>query len=92
MPAAQAHPQVNPAIAGLDAVLTDVLVGLGDLDLVKMRALLSHDMFSLIANYIRQAIRKGASSLQQHVLSLCLTFFALRANNVRQKEVKYRCK
>jgi hypothetical protein len=39
MAAGQAHPQVNPPIAGLDAVLADMLVRPYNLDRIKVGAL-----------------------------------------------------
>lgn len=42
MSAFQAHAQMDPHVAGLDAVLADVLVRLGESDLIKMRTLTRH--------------------------------------------------
>jgi hypothetical protein len=39
VPAFQAHAQVDPGVAGLHAVFTNVLVGSGDADLVEVSAL-----------------------------------------------------
>ena len=40
---------MNPAIAYLDTVLADVRLGLGDRDLVEVRALLGHGIFSFLS-------------------------------------------
>jgi hypothetical protein len=42
MPARQAQAQVNPFIAGLNAVLTDMFVGFRDFDLVQVSAFRWH--------------------------------------------------
>ena len=42
MTADQAHAQMDPGVAGFDAVLTNVLIGFGHVDLVEMSALSSH--------------------------------------------------
>jgi len=42
MPADQAQPQVNPAIAHLDTLLAHVRIRLRDRDLVKVHTLLCH--------------------------------------------------
>jgi hypothetical protein len=42
MPARQAQPQVNPGVAGLDAVFANVFIATPDLDLIQMGALISH--------------------------------------------------
>jgi hypothetical protein len=36
--AEQTHPQVNPGVADFDAVFTDVLVWVGEFDLIQMLA------------------------------------------------------
>lgn len=42
--ATEAQAQMNPAAAGLDAVVAKILFGVGDLDLIQMRALPGHDL------------------------------------------------
>jgi len=42
MPADEAHPQMDPSVADLYAVLTYVLIGLPYFDLVKVSAFLGH--------------------------------------------------
>lgn len=39
----EAQSQVNPGVPGFYAVLANVLVGLGKLDLIQVRAFLRHD-------------------------------------------------
>lgn len=36
VPTFEAHPQMQPCVAGFDAILTDVFVGLRELDLIEM--------------------------------------------------------
>jgi hypothetical protein len=45
LPAYHAHPQVNPFIANLDAIFTDMRVGGRNLNLIQMLALRSHFQF-----------------------------------------------
>jgi hypothetical protein len=42
MSAAQAEPQVHPAIAGLNAVFTYMLFRAGDFDLIEVSAAIGH--------------------------------------------------
>src|SRR5882762_9595478 len=42
MSAFETHPQVNPGVPGFYAVLANVLVGLGKLNLIQVRALQRH--------------------------------------------------
>jgi hypothetical protein len=50
MSADQAHTQVNPRIAGLNAVFTHMLVGLSDFDLIKVSAFFGHRFLPLFTN------------------------------------------
>src|SRR5258708_13466080 len=67
MSADQAHTQVNPRVAGLDAIFTHTLVRLSYFDLVKMGAFFCHrflPMFTSEKKTIKsfrdeQALRKG---------------------------------
>jgi hypothetical protein len=45
VPAGEAHPQVDPAIADLDTVLAKILIRRSDLDLIKVSAFWYHRMF-----------------------------------------------
>ena len=43
MPAFEAQSQMNPGVPGFYAVLANMLVSLGELDLIQVRAFLRHD-------------------------------------------------
>jgi hypothetical protein len=47
LPALQAHAEVDPGISCLYALFTDVLIGVFDLDVVEVSALLRHECLQL---------------------------------------------
>jgi hypothetical protein len=57
MSADQAHAQVNPRIASLNAVFTHMLVGLSYFDLVKVSAFLGHRFLLLLFTSERNNIK-----------------------------------
>jgi hypothetical protein len=66
VPAFQAKPQMDPCVAGLDAVFTDMLVRVGNLDLVHMIAAFCHTV-SFTAGFYRKG-REGIGTSDHRVI------------------------